>query len=93
MRGWLRCWLAPIALALCGALPSAFAGDDTDFKGLHPNAGQGIIQPSPAPADAGDKAEKPPPTFAYFAAVAAALVVLCILCAPSRKAESSTSRR
>ena len=64
-------------------------------RDLHPNAGQGILQPSTAaaPTDAGDKVEKPPPTFAYFVAVLAAVVVLCLLCVPSRKAESSTARR
>ena len=94
MRRFLLVFLAPFVLVLFGALPLAFA-DDTEFKDLHPNAGQGIVQPPApaAPADAGDKAEKPPPTFAYFVAVVAAAVVLCVICVPSRKGESSTSRR
>ena len=46
-----------------------------------------------APADASaDKVEKPPPTLAYAVAVLSAVIVLCIICVPSRKAESSTSR-
>ncbi len=94
MRRFLRRWLAPVVLVLFGVLPRATA-DDNDFKDLHPNAGQGIVQPPPsaAPADAGDKVDKPPPTFAYLVAVLAAVVVLCLLCVPSRKSESSTARR
>src|SRR5205823_97203 len=69
-------WVAPLALALCGALPLASADDPITNKDLHPNAGSGIIGPAApaAPADPGDKAEKPPPTFAIFIAVAAAVI-------------------
>jgi hypothetical protein len=88
-------WVAPLVLAVCGAIFPAFADDPVTNKDLHPNAGSGILGPAPqtAPADSSDKAERPAPTFQIFMAVAAAVIVLCILCAPSRKAESSTARR
>ena len=91
MRRPLWRWFAPVLLALCGFLPAVSADD---FKDLHPNAGAGLTGPAaaPTPAESGEKAEKPPPTLAYLAAVMAAVVVLCIICVPSRKAESSTSR-
>ena len=46
-----------------------------------------------APADSSaDKVEKAPPTLAYAVAVLSAVIVLSIICVPSRKSESSTSR-
>ena len=61
---------------------------------LHPNAHGGIFQPAaqPTASDAADKPEKPAPTMAYAAAVLIAVVVLCIICVPTRKSESMTSR-
>ena len=93
MRRFLLAWFVPVVLLLFGALPRS-AADDL-HPGLGKDASSQTAPPSPqaAPADAGDKVEKPPPTFAYFVAVAATLIVLCILCVPSRKAESSTARR
>ena len=93
MRRFIRRWLAPFLLALCGALPLAH-GQELSGKDLHPGFGSnGVTTPQPAaPADAGDKVEKPPPTLAFFAAVVALVVVLCLICAPSRKAESSSAK-
>ena len=90
----MRRWLGPgfAVLLTLGAAAPAVSADDPDFKNLHPNAGQGVVQPvAPVPADAGDKPEKPAPTFAYFVAVAATIIVLSIICVPSRKADSATS--
>jgi hypothetical protein len=93
MRRILSRWAVPLVLALvCGLSPAA--AQNSDFQDLHPNAKTGII-PSAAPTaapDAGDKTEKPAPTLSYFAAVLSAVVVLCIICVPSRKSESMTSR-
>ncbi|HBI43157.1 MAG TPA: hypothetical protein DDY78_09925 [Planctomycetales bacterium] len=86
-------WFAALVLALSCWMPLAFA-QNSDFQDLHPNAKSGIVQPTaqPATADASDKPEKPAPTLSYAAAVLAAVVVLCIICVPTRKPESMTSR-
>lgn len=92
MKRFLCRWVAPVALLLFSALPLALA-TDTDFQDLHPNAKAGIIPAAQgAPAEQGDTPDRPAPTLSYAVAVLSAIVVLCILCAPSRKAESSTSR-
>ena len=90
MRRFFWSWVAPLLLVLCGV--PAFAQDDS--KDLHPYKGPGAPPPvQVAPTDAnGDKVEKPAPTLAYTVAVLSAIVVLCLICVPSRKAESSTSR-
>lgn len=93
MRRIFSRWTVPLVLALvCGLSPAA--AQNSDFQDLHPNAKTGIIPPTaPAAAsDAGDKTEKPAPTLSYLAAVLSAVVVLCIICVPSRKSESMTSR-
>ena len=91
MKHFLSSWLIALALLVSGGEPLAFA--DGDFQDLHPNAKGGIIQPAdPTAADQSDKAERPPPTLSYAVAVLSAIVVLCIVCVPSRKSESSTSR-
>ena len=90
MRFPLRTWPLLLVLAL-GLTPALAAGDD-DTKDLHPYKGNGAPAVQMAPADAGDKTERPPPTLAYAVAVLATVIVLCIICVPSRKAESSTSR-
>ena len=83
---------APLLLLLGGF--TAASADD-----LHPGLGQdnpgASTAPAPPPpsADSSDKPDKPQPTFAYFLAVASTVIVLCILCVPSRKAESATARR
>jgi hypothetical protein len=83
-----------LLLALCCGLPLASAQDISN-QDLHPNAHTGIV-PSASPASnasaAGDKPEKPAPTLSYLAAVLSAVIVLCIICVPSRKSESMTSR-
>ena len=91
MKRFLSRWIVALALLVCGAAPLALADDATD---LHPNVKEGILGSSnqAAPPDQGDKVEKPAPTLCYAVAVLAAVVVLCIVCVPSRKAESSTSR-
>jgi hypothetical protein len=84
-------WFAALVLALSCWPPVAVAQNSDD---LHPNAHGGIFQPATqaAPSDASDKTEKPAPTLSYAAAVLSAVVVLCIICVPSRKSESMTSR-
>jgi hypothetical protein len=91
MRRIFWCWFAALALIMICALSPAAAQNQDD---LHPNAHGGIFQPAaPAAAsDASDKTEKPAPTLSYAAAVLAAVVVLCLICVPSRKSESMTSR-
>jgi hypothetical protein len=91
MRRIFGSWFAALILALSCWQPLAVAQNADD---LHPNAHGGIFQPAatPAPADASDKNEKPAPTLSYAAAVLVAVVVLCIICVPSRKPESMTSR-
>ncbi len=92
MRCIVRRWFAALSLALiCGLSP--VAAQNMDNQDLHPNAHIGIMtQPAPSPASgASDKPEKPAPTFSYFAAVVCAVVVLCLICVPSRKSESVTS--
>jgi hypothetical protein len=92
MKRFLCRWVAAAALLFLTA-PSLSLAADTDFQDLHPNAKAGIIQPAQGtPADQGDTLDRPAPTLCYAVAVLSAVVVLCILCAPSRKAESSTSR-
>lgn len=92
MRRFLLSCFALVVLALCCRGPVLAAGDDSDFKNLHPNAG-GFPTAAPAPADSSaDKVEKPAPTLAYAVAVLSAVIVLSIICVPSRKSESSTSR-
>jgi hypothetical protein len=93
MRRFLRRWLTPLLLVLCGALPLARA-QDISPKDVHPGfGGNGTPAPQQAPADAtSDKVERPPPTLAFFAAVIALLVVMCVICAPSRKAESASAK-
>ena len=96
MRRFLLGCLAAIVLALSVSLPAARADDGESMKDIHPNMGGNFVQPGGGQAqqpDAGDKGEKSPPAFAYFVAVVAAAVVLCVICVPSRKGESSTSRR
>jgi hypothetical protein len=90
MKRFLCRWIAAFSLVLGSALPLARADDASD---LHPNVHEGILgSTSAAPADQGDKTEKPPPTLCYAVAVIAAAIVLCIICVPSRKSESSTAR-
>jgi hypothetical protein len=84
-------WFAALVLALiCGLSPVAAQNSDD----LHPNVHGGLFQPAatPAPSDASDKPEKPAPTLSYAAAVLIAVIVLCIICVPTRKSESMTSR-
>ena len=89
MKHFLSRWFLGVALLVCGAAPLAVADD---FQDLHPNAKGGIIQPAEqAPADQSDKVERPPPTLSYAVAVLAGVVVLCIVCVPSRKSESESS--
>jgi hypothetical protein len=86
-------WFAALVLALiCGLSPAA--AQNSDFQDLHPNARTGIIPPAaqPTASDASDKPEKPAPTLSYAAAVLIAVIVLCIICVPTRKSESMTSR-
>ncbi len=92
MRRFFPSWIVPAVLALCCCGPAA--ADDADGKDLHPykNSG-GVSAAQLAPSDSSaDKVEKPPPTLAYAAAVLSAVIVLSIICVPSRKSESSTSR-
>ncbi len=94
MRNTLGKLLAAVLLALCVGPPLALAQPADD---LHPNAHGGIFQPAATPpptaaTTTGDKPEKPAPTLAYLAAVASAVIVMCIICVPSRKSESMTSR-
>jgi hypothetical protein len=91
MRSTLWRLLAAALLALGAVTPNAVAQTQDD---LHPSAHGGIFQPAApvAPAAAGDKTEKPAPTLAYFAAAASTVIVLCIICVPSRKSESMTAR-
>jgi hypothetical protein len=92
MRRWLPMWFAAVVTALSLGLPAASA-DDADFKGLHPNAGGFAPSAQLAPADSSaEKVERPPPTLSYAVAVLTAVIVLCLICVPSRKSESSTSR-
>jgi hypothetical protein len=92
MRRIFGRWLAPLVLALCGGLRLTSA-QDIGVKDLHPGiGGNGATAPQLAPADAGDKAERPPPTLSFFAAVVALIIVLCLICAPSRKAEASSAK-
>jgi hypothetical protein len=88
--------LTAIALALFVSLPPARADDGDSMKDIHPNMGGNFAQPAGGQApqpDVGDKPEKAAPAFAYFVAVVAVAIVLCVICVPSRKGESSTSRR
>jgi hypothetical protein len=90
MRRFLWSWTAPVLLALCCGLASA--QDDT--KDLHPYKGSGnapAVQLAPNDPG-GEKPEKPAPTLAYAVAVLLTIVVLSLICVPSRKSESSTSR-
>ena len=87
-----RCSVALTLILICAFSP--VAAQNTDFQDLHPNAKTGIIpQAAPSAAsDAGDKTEKPAPTLSYLAAVLSTVIVLCIICVPSRKPEAMTSR-
>ena len=90
MRRFLGRWAAPFLLVLCCG--PAFAQDEG--KDLHPYKGSGpapAVQLAPSDPNA-DKPEKPAPTLAYLVAVLSTVLVLCLICVPSRKAESSTSR-
>jgi hypothetical protein len=91
MRRIFWCWFAALSLILICALSPAAAQTQDD---LHPNAHGGLFAPAApaAPADASAKNEKPAPTLSYAAAVLSAVVVLCLICVPSRKSESMTSR-
>ena len=92
MRRFLLTCFALVALALCCRGPVLAAGDDADFKNLHPSAG-GFPAAAPAPVgSSAEKVEKPAPTLAYAVAVLSTIIVLSIICVPSRKSESSTSR-
>ena len=91
MRRFLR-WIIPVVLALCSCGPAI--ADDADGKDLHPyknSGGAPAVQLAPSDPSA-DKVEKPAPTLAYAVAVLSAIIVLSIICVPSRKSESSTSR-
>lgn len=67
-------WLAPVVLAVA-SLPTAWAqGPQT-----------GPLAP-PAPAQPGeDKQERPAPALQYTVALLSALLILTIICKPSRK--------
>jgi len=91
MRRFLS-WIIPVVLALCSCGPAI--ADDADGKDLHPyknSGGPPAAQLAPSDSSA-DKVEKPAPTLAYAVAVLFAIIVLSIICVPSRKPESSTSR-
>jgi hypothetical protein len=92
MRRIFWCCFAALALLVICALSRAAAQTQDD---LHPNAHGGIFQPAapaaPAPG-ASDNPGKSTPNMAIFTAVVSAVVVLCIICVPSRKSESVASR-
>ena len=89
MQRFLWSWVASVLLLWSCGLASA----QDESKDLHPYKGSGNAPPVQlAPADPNaDKPEKPAPTLAYFVAVLSTILVLCLICVPSRKPESSTS--
>ena len=93
MKPLLLC-LAATLLLLLGRVPPASA--DEYHPGLGNDKALSTAAPAPQPAPEApstDNPDRPQPTFAYFLAVVSALIVFCILCMPSRKAEAATSRR
>jgi hypothetical protein len=93
MKSLLLC-LAAALLLLLGRVPPASADEYHPGLGNDNSSSTAAAAPQPpSSTPSSENPDRPQPTFAYFLAVVSALIVFCILCMPSRKAESATSRR